>query len=257
MDHELLKAWRKQTWTRRPYIFSEDKEVLQSEEKTICLPSYKKFIWDKDFSGHNQSHFHVGLIPVPFHGDLDSADIFICLINPGLNVLDYYVEGNRAYRTLLLRNLKQKLKSELYPFIPLNPKWHWTSGGIWWHRLFKKIIHELMEKKGLSYVKATKIIAKRIAALELVPYHSMNSGHISRLIKDLPSAQLMKNYVKHEVLPRVAQNKALLVIASGSSMWKIPNGLPNVVYQPKNHRMANLSMKSKGAGKRILDRLLK
>jgi hypothetical protein len=67
----------------------------------------------------------------------------------------------------------------------------------------------------------------------------------------------MKNFVESRIVPKVKRGDALLIIASGSRMWGIEKGLQNVVYQPKNHRKAHLSMKRGGSGWKILKRLLK
>jgi len=67
----------------------------------------------------------------------------------------------------------------------------------------------------------------------------------------------MRDFVEKKILPKAYNGKALLVIASGANKWDIKEGLPNVVYQPKNHRKAHLSMKRGGSGWKILQRLLK
>jgi len=234
-------------------------KIIFQTKKRICFKSYNEFISDPKFSDYEGSDFHVGLVPVPFHGSLESADIFIGLINPGFKILDYYVEENQAYRSLLLRNLKQDLKTEEYPFIPLDPKWHWTSGGKWWNDLFIKIIGELREK-GLtnSYSDAAKFISKRIAALEFIPYHSVDSGNAQKLAKKLKSSELVKDYVKRQVLPKAANGQALLVIVSGLRMWDIKEGCKNVIYpSTKKSPKAYFSMKEDGAGTAILNWLTK
>jgi hypothetical protein len=252
----LIKAWREQKWNKRPYVLTNDADILS--QKIRCFTSYDDYTASSDFPNHHRSHFHVGLVPVPFHGDLETADTFICLINPGLNILDYYAEDNRAYRRLLLLNLRQKLASDPYPFFPLDPKWRWTSSGKWWSDLFANIIDKLRDKKpSATYADAAKFVSKRIASLELIPYHSFDSGHAAKLTKELESSILIRNFVEKKILHKAHNREALLVIASGANKWNIKKGLPNVVYQPPNHRKAHFSMKPRGSGSKILQWLLR
>jgi hypothetical protein len=253
--HEFINAWREQSWTKRPYIFDGDEEILP-ETKMVKRSSHDEYVMHEEFSDHHTGHFHTGLLPVPFHGYLETADIFICLTNPGLNILDYYTEGT-GYRDLLLKNLKQDLRTERCPFSPLDPKWHWTAGGQWWNRLFREIIAAFREKKKVSHAEAASIISRRIAALELIPYHSTDSSHVAALAKRLKSTALAKKYLRDVVIPKAEKGDALVVIVSSYKLWDIRPGLPNVVYPPKKKGpKAHLSMKSGYAGDQILKWLL-
>jgi hypothetical protein len=266
MTHALIRKWRRQPLGGKRYLFEQDKIP---QEMQLCFTSYQDFIGnseylngDKTFRTCYRSKFHLGLIPVPFQGDLSSADIFICLINPGLSSLDYLVEEDPSYREILERNLQQNLGKDSYPFFPLDPKWLWTSGGRWWTDLFRGVISKLRLEKKCSYEEATKIIAKRVAALELVPYHSANADNVAGLVEDLKSTRLIKDYVQTVICPQVCSGKALLIIASGNTLWDIDcgceNGNANIVRRPKKGPpKAQLSMNPGGSGTRISDRLLK
>jgi len=76
------------------------------------------------------------LLPVPFQGEPRRADIFICLINPGISPLDYIVEEDSDYRKLLEKNLS-KVVGMTRSIFSLDPKnWALDGGGGWWTQLF-------------------------------------------------------------------------------------------------------------------------
>ena len=256
MESELVRAWRKQKWSKRPYIFRGDHDTLS--QSTHCFSSYRNFITHRDFPEQHKSLFHVGLIPVPFQGSLERADVFICLINPGFDLIDYYTEDLPSFRKVVLRNLKQKLSSETYPFFSLDPKWRWTGTGKWWNGLFGNIVREIAKKKSISYNDAAKLVSKRIAALEIVPYHSLNAAKVTTVSKKLESSKLIRDYLKRTVLPKAKKGNALVIIGSGLKMWEVKEKGKNIVHPPKKKGpKVALSMKSNCAGWKILQRLLK
>ena len=92
MAHALIEAWRVQEFSSPPFKFHGD-EIRGSQYVTIN--SHEDLVKHDNYAV-SDSKFHLGLLPVPFIGDLAKADIFIGLINPGLDVThDYYVEGTR------------------------------------------------------------------------------------------------------------------------------------------------------------------
>jgi hypothetical protein len=190
-------------------------------------------------------------------GHLKTAKVYIALLNPGLTVCDYYVEETAPeYKEYLRRNIKQDLGSEKYPFFKLDPKWDWTSAGIWWHRALGEIICEVSKARSFSYRDATEFVAGRIAALELAPYHSVSGGFVPFGRNLLQSSRLMLGFVRNEVIPRANRDDALLVITRGTKKWGIEESENVIVYPSKHARTASLSMKSRG-GPAILKRLLR
>lgn len=78
---------------------------------------------------------HVGLLPLPFIGDVRGAKVYFLLANPGLSANDYYAEyEDTRVRERLLANLRQDLRTEAYPFFPLDPNMAWHSGNGYWER---------------------------------------------------------------------------------------------------------------------------
>ncbi len=251
MAHGLINAWGGQRFDKPPYLLDADAGLIPASRQAV-VKSFKDLIKKDDF-GIVDSRFQLGLLPVPFIGDLKKADIFICLVNPGFDSgPDFYAESTRSdFRNVLRRNLKLQVDSDEYPFYPLDPKWYWTGAGRWWHRLLREIIRELMNTRGCSYQSASRILSKRIAALEFVPYHSTDSGYIPPLRHMLKSSQLVTSYLHERIIPRAERNEALVVITRGRKKWRAPRAKNLVVYESGQARSASLSLKSTG-GRKII-----
>ena len=82
-----------------PFQLSADADVLASADTVTCgYEEYSRdnFIFDRD------TRLHLGLVPLPYGGDLRSAKVFVLMLNPGLGPSDYYAEQtSREWRDLL------------------------------------------------------------------------------------------------------------------------------------------------------------
>ena len=118
----------------------------------------------------NKWKFNTNLVPIPYAGDLRNAKIIIAMLNPGLQPEDpVWEEENRYnFKGVLLSNLRQdtSLQNQEYPFFYLNPAFEEHPGYKYWHKRFKKIIDSLANSE------AQKMVARNLAILQLVPYHS-------------------------------------------------------------------------------------
>ena len=67
--------------------------------------------------------FDLSLLPVPYGGDLQVAEIFVLLLNPGFAFADYYAETRvPEYRHRLERTLAQDFDGTDFPFLWLDPE---------------------------------------------------------------------------------------------------------------------------------------
>ena len=74
----------------------------------------------------------------------------------------------------------------------LNPKFAWTGGFRYWHAKLRDTISLLAATRGVSYGEAMAFLGRRLAVLELIPYHSSNFHQPQRVISNLSSAQLAR-----------------------------------------------------------------
>jgi hypothetical protein len=181
---ELLTAWRDYEFNSPPYLLGGDDPLLskpRSRAHVAIHLSWESFIEEKDFGVPGDTRLHLGLVPVPFAGDIERAKVIVLLLNPGLEPDDYFGEYKvPGFRDRLICNLRQDFSRTEYPFVYLDPAISWHSGYRWWHGKFQRVIAALAKAWGVSYGDARRHFAKVIACVELVPYHSVSYSLIRR-----------------------------------------------------------------------------
>jgi hypothetical protein len=188
-------------------------------------------------------------------GNLRRADIIILLLNPGFGFADYYAETHSvSYRSRLKQNLIQQFDEIEFPFVSLDPEFCWHPGFGWWEGKLREVITRIArENYNCNYRDALKDIANRIAAIEMIPYHSASFSAWS-LLNKLPSAQMAKLYAR-EVLGRPADagEKKLIIVTRRGPDWGLADSENVVVYKRAETRGASLGPRSRG-GSAILRR---
>jgi hypothetical protein len=251
----LLTAWSNWSEVSAPYVLEEDRTVLTSPRSTKATVTYKN--WSevykaKDFAAPGDTRLHLGLLPHPFCGDVKNAEIYILMLNPGYGPHDYFGEYEvPEYRKAVLANLKQTFTSETLPFFLLDPQFSWHGGFNWWHGKLAGVIKELAHSRGVSFAEARSELGRKIASIELLPYHSTSFRDGDHWIRDLQSVKLARYYVKDYVLPRVANDKAIAIVTRQASVWNLPEHSGVIRYSGQEARAAHLSPSSPG-GKAIL-----
>lgn len=236
MKHPLLKSWAKFKPNNPPYLLKGD-EALETNIKAKTFTSYNSFI--KDHRPADTKTIHLGLIPVPYAGDLAKAKIFILLLNPGFKPINYFTEYNhKPYRQALLNNLKQKNLDSKYPFLSLNPRFLWASS--YWSQKFGKIIHEIMDKKGWSYTKTLSHLSKNIAIIQYFPYHSSRYALTVKEAKALASPKLACAYVQEYLKSKAEEEKILILVTRKSKIWGLKPGKNIKVFKGPESRAAHL-----------------
>ena len=256
MQHELIKAWRNQKPKKDLYVLSGDVPALREpglDRFTKVFKSWKDYYSTADFDRPEQKGLHLGLIPQPYCGDLENAEIYILMLNPGLHPTDYYGELEvPAFRKAAIDNLKQTGNKQ-YPFVFLNPEFSWHGGYDWWHGKLKGVIAELAKYKNISYAESRQMVSKKIASIELFPYHSKSFAHHAWIDK-LESVRLVKSYVNDYIVPKVKSGNATVIVTRQTKVWGLKNGTNSIVYSAGKARSASLSPNSDG-GKAIIKRL--
>ncbi len=231
-----------------PFVF-QDEERTVDQSKISYIKSFRDFAKEKDFN-KKTSNLHLDLLPQPYIGDLKQADIFILSLNPGLNPSDYYAESEvLEFRKALIGNLRQDKLDKDFPNIFLNPNFSWHSGFNYWYGKLEGVILQLVKGKSyLSRRETLRELSRRIAFLELIPWHSMNmAGGMKNKLVRLESSRLIVDYVVKELKPRSEKNDCLLIVVRGADYWKLKNENDNiVVYEKGQNRTASLSPSSKG-----------
>jgi hypothetical protein len=249
---EIIKYWRKLDTNGPSYIHKSDNILFNSD--IYKYTSYDEYIKSNEF-GNIGSNLHSGLIPSPYCGDILNAKIYILMLNPGFSSIDYYVEQYcQSFREAEINCLRQEKLGE-YPFYSLNPKFIWTGGGQYWESKLKDIINNYIKIHNVKYSSALKEISKRIALLELIPYHSFRFGLSNKITELLISQKMMKEFVNTYVMNRVENNDSCIIVTRKSKVWNLEKHKNIIEYTGGEARGAHLSTNSRG-GKKILEFLL-
>jgi hypothetical protein len=166
-------------------------------------------------------------LPLPYVGDLRRAEIILCMTNPGLSIVDFHAEQNvPEYRKALIRQIRKEKLDELeYPFFMLDPALCWSSAYQWWMGKLQRTIERVVDI-GLaqSFADATALVARKIAVLEVFPYHSKNFIH-GALKDKLPSVQAVRDFACLS-----AEQGGRVVVVRSRDKWNLDNlDAPNLV----------------------------
>jgi hypothetical protein len=256
---EILEAWSAWSSESRPYVLDADRDALLSGANRSAI--VERYGWREaheaeDFGAPGDTRLHLGLIPQPFCGDIRNASIYVLLLNPGLGPSDYYGEAEvPEFRSALFDNLKQVFGSRL-PFMFLDPQFSWHGGYTWWHGKFARLIERLARETRETFAAARARLARELASIELVPYHSAKFNDRGRWIQRLESVRLARECVSGLVLRRVQCGEAIVVVTRQVAAWRLESQPGVILYTAQQSRAAHLTPDSPG-GMAILDHLLK
>lgn len=254
--HPLVAGWRRCDVETAPFYFPDDRlgGTKNNGVERALLSSHREYVQSPLFGSRKDSSLHLGLLPVPYLGNLERASIFVLMLNPGLGAGDYFAEYEvPGYREALISNLRQENGQNEYPFFALDPRLAWTGAFAYWHDRLRRIVEELVWQRQLSYLEALSLMAIRVACVQLFPYHS-RSFKAHALAGRVESSRLAQQYV-HEVLaPRAAAGEITIVVARQGEKWGLDEGENVVVYRGGECRGAYLGPRTRG-GKAIMRQL--
>jgi len=222
-EPEIVKFWRACDLAHPPFVHPEDLGILSRRDRGLLqdLPdSLEAFIASSRFGRFTDHRFHFSLVPKPYDGDLNRADIFVLQLNPGFNPADYHAEWEMPeYRKRLERSVRQELDGLEFPFVALDPQFCWQPGFRWWERKLRDVATTIAERKYQGrYIDALRELSRRMAVVELVPYHSIAFDERG-LIRVLPSAEQGIRFVQDDLLKRVSSGTAIAIAVRKVSAW--------------------------------------
>lgn len=224
--NQLIKFWKQLDINQRKLVHPED--IIEEDKYHADINQYDDYINTSDF-GLDETKFHLNLIPIPYIGDIQKAKIYIVMLNPGFGILDYYAEfaKDKELRTALINNLWQEKFDVNYPFIFLNPKYLWHGGGQYYEGKFKKLIKKVKyDNNGYSYAQSLSHIAKRVAVLQLVPYHSKKSPKNYAYLR---SPEIMKVFIDKLKL-EAEKGEKCIICARGKQYLNLEEDVnPNII----------------------------
>ena len=255
MPSALIEFWRRYSFSHAPYVHPDDRTLLESENRRYvhsAPTNFDEYVASDQFGDFEDVRFHLSLLPCFFAGDLRSADILIFLLNPGFSYSDYYAEFKvDGCKSRLQRMIQQDFDGIEFPFVWLDPDYCWHGGFNWWERKLREVIIEVVEQQFAGrYLDGLRSLSRRLAAIELVPYHAF-SFRAHRLIDKLSSVKAAQAFAARAVESAAGGDKTIIVTRQ-AAQWGFAKGLPHVVvYEGGQTRGASLGVNTPG-GRAIL-----
>lgn len=224
------------------------------------------FVHPDDHGLAGQGDFELNLLPLPVNGNLLEAECVVLMLNPGLDQEDYKWEKIDSFRRSLTRNLTQTHEDTDYPLFYLDPAFQQHPGAGYWARAripkrpkreqqkLRAVIEGVAVRDGVSVAVAQAHVSRKVAILQLCPYHSATMNRRD-LLSHLPSCHTARKLV-HEL---AASGEKLVVATRSVSEWGFsgPVNTENLVVYPGSLGIsASLSLSSMG-GAAILNRISK
>lgn len=242
---ELVRQWRSAQFVQPPYFFPGDEEVLERAHAVHRFNTLRQYIESEAYGDPDDWRFHVGLLPMPYMGDVFKADIFILTLNPGLAPIDYHAElAHLEFRSGLLQTIRQEHLDASYPFLELDPRRAWQWG--YWEQRFRDLALAWRRRHGGTYQDALSSLARRVCVLQLVPYHSRRFDLATKAFQALKSTKLARDFAG-QLEERAQRNEVVLILQRGNWGWGLRELEGRiVVYNGPEARGASLSLKSRG-----------
>lgn len=247
-SHPLIEAWRQYKPVKAPYLLPGD-EALLDKPALWQVDQWRDYVADQERGNPTDAgKLCLGLLPMPFVGNLRTASIFLLMLNPGARPHDFFGESEvPEYRNELFATLHQEDGIEGL----LDPRFAWHGRYGYWESKLSKLFVRLASN-GETYGAARHRVSAKIAALELVPYHSTRYALPDHLLRRLKSVELMRSYVSDVIVPRARAGDALVIVGRAANKWgAFPRSTNIVTYSGPAARSAHLTPDSLG-GKAML-----
>lgn len=238
---ELIEFWSRAALDTAPFLHPDDD--LSGYRVQSDVACYSDWVRAFERGSLRPEALHLSLLPVPYVGDLESADVLVLLLNPGMSPLDILAEQrDPEYRNALIATLRQECKTHMF----LDPKWAWTDGFAWWEAKLRAVCSRIAaEKFGGRYAHALADLSRRIACLQLVPYHSRRFA-VRGGAAELASSQAARRFARSFALEKT------VIVTRQVREWALED-IPSVVNYPSAQaRGASLGPGTMG-GRAILD----
>jgi hypothetical protein len=238
---DLVDAWRTK-YCSKEKILELDRDALYLDKGNFhyTIRGFAAYIENKEFERLKPKAFHLGLTPVPYIGDLARARIFILMLNPGFGHDDYYAEEmDELYRSRLSANLRQENATD-FPFMFLDPRFCWHGGYVWWRKRFGDLVDWIRgEFKLNDNQTALRWLSEKVASLELIPYHSIDSGgankFLGKSLSDWPRSSSLVRAFAADLVRAANEDQILLIVCRRSKEWGIERESHNVVIYKGGH----------------------
>lgn len=248
----FLEAWAAFDSGKAPYVLKGDEDLLRRPDAFVVHPGWAEYARSGDIDLGEDRRYHLGLLPQPFHGKVRTASVYVLLLNPGLNPGDYFAEARQPeFRAALAKQLRTADE----PFLFLQERFAWHPGFAWWFGKLARTIEAYSVAAQVKPAEGRLRFADRLAAIELVPYHSASFGAAGVDPMRVESVRLAREFVHDHVLTRAEKGECIVVVTRKVREWGIPAARNVVLYDRWQAMGASLGPGTPG-GKAILRAML-
>lgn len=215
---DLTDYWAETKWdleSRGPLVHSRDEGILRHDH--VAVKDFDTYRYEKGVDLSPDGLLHLGLVPVPYLGDLASASVVLLMANPRFDLSDYHAEGSvPRFRQAMLDNLYQRRASDEFPFVGLDPEFAWHTGFGYWADRLGSVVGLIRQKRNDTYEEALRFVAQRVAVVQLSPYHSRTFRLPRGVMSELESMGMARDAITTELdLP----GNRLFVVARKRNEW--------------------------------------
>lgn len=212
MSNALVDFWRKAPLDVAPYVHPEDVDILKKYRHGQYFNYQLLDIESFDQPGEHQTDprfLHLSLLPVPYVGNLEKADVFILMTNPGFGGIEYKWESGASRQDVIRKNCHQYFQEGESPFLFAREGWKNHPGYNYWKDNMK-VLREL----DLDF----EVFMQRVAILQMVAYHSKDATMLGRLPQNLPSSRIAAQYAQ-TLYERAKGEEILLLVKRQVKNW--------------------------------------
>lgn len=200
----LVSHWKRyEPAASGPYIHQDDAPFIPERRRSpIRECSAEAYLKERKLG-----RVHAALHPVPYLGNLETADLFLFMINPSVTYGDYGTQASESFQ----KELAAQIRQERDLCLALDPKFSWTSWFAYYDRLLGPAVRALMVSRKRSRHDVLTSVASRLAILELVPYFSEKTDTAEDIADRLPSSKLARAAAL-EIAERARNRKATVIV---------------------------------------------
>lgn len=171
----------------------------------VDLPSEPPYIAAVDTHallkvGKRADGLRFDVLPDPYLGDMNQAEIVVLPLNPGFEDADLLINMQRE--EYVTQNLANLVHQSSPPFYFLNQELMYSGGYRWWMRIFKPLLQQ-----GIS----VDTLAHKMMCIQYLGYHSTTYLHLNTT---LPSQLYSFDLVRQAI-----QLKKTIVMMRSEKLW--------------------------------------
>lgn len=134
------------------------------------------------------------LLPFPFFGCPNQAEVFILASNPGYVIANRQEQKDSVFREAFRRSLKH---CTLHPY--LDPRFEETAGYKWWQKRLQDVFQQFEPENH-------HLVTEKLMCIQMFPYHSKSFRR--SIARHLPTQE----YTLHLVRNAVREQKEIVVL---------------------------------------------